>query len=217
MPYHIEYAKSGRAKCKGPKKTCPSPYRDIQSGELRLGSEIESTGFTGTAWRHWKCTTAKVLENLATLDNIEEDMVGFSELHDEDKERVKKAIEEGQVSETEGNDEKEEKKAEPKAKAKPRAKAKAKPEAKPEASSQAKAPSAAAKKEPKVDVAKPDGAKAEPKKRGRKPKAATAEKTHEPAETVEPSKPATKKRKETTGQEPAATSKKRASKKAAAA
>ncbi|KAH8547659.1 hypothetical protein BGW37DRAFT_226400 [Umbelopsis sp. PMI_123] len=101
MPYHIEYAKSKRSKCKGPKKTCPSEDRSIQAGDLRLGSEIESSQFTGVAWRHWKCTTPKVLQNLVALDNLEEDLVGFNELHEEDQERVKKAIEEGHVSESE--------------------------------------------------------------------------------------------------------------------
>lgn len=48
-----------------------------------------------------KCTTPKVLENLKSLDNIEEDLIGFNELHEEDQERVKTALEEGHVSESE--------------------------------------------------------------------------------------------------------------------
>lgn len=50
---------------------------------------------------HRKCTTPKVLEHLSGLDSLE-DLVGFSELHEEDQERVRKAVEEGHVSETEG-------------------------------------------------------------------------------------------------------------------
>jgi len=42
-----------------------------------------------------------VLENLKSLDDVEEDLIGFSELHEEDQERVKAALEEGHVSESE--------------------------------------------------------------------------------------------------------------------
>lgn len=191
MPYHIEYAKSGRAKCKGPKKTCPSEDRSIKGGDLRLGSEIESTGFTGVAWRHWKCTTPKVLEHLSGLDSLE-DLVGFSELHEEDQERVRKAVEEGHVSETEGDDE-EEKKEEEKPKAKPKASKKA------------------SKKETNNEDASEE--KPEPKKRGRKPKAATDESTKE----AKPSAAKKRKEKDTTEQETAAPKKKRVSKKASKA
>jgi hypothetical protein len=42
-----------------------------------------------------------VLENLKSLDSVEEDLIGFNELHEEDQERVKTALEEGHVSESE--------------------------------------------------------------------------------------------------------------------
>jgi hypothetical protein len=36
------------------------------------------------------------------LEDLEEDLKGFTDLDEEDQERVRKAIEEGHVSETEG-------------------------------------------------------------------------------------------------------------------
>ncbi|KAM3579512.1 hypothetical protein VKS41_007969 [Umbelopsis sp. WA50703] len=191
MPYHIEYAKSSRAKCKGPKKTCPVEDRKIQGGELRLGSEIEGEGYTGVAWRHWKCTTPKVLQNLAALENIEEDLIGFTELHDEDQERVKTALEEGHVSESEEpeEDEKKEEKTPAKPKATKRASKKtAGDDGKDTAEKPAKR--GRTKKDEAVET------KPEPKKRGRKAKSdqpAAEDAKDEASEKAE--KPAAKKRK----------------------
>ncbi|KAI8575471.1 hypothetical protein K450DRAFT_261618 [Umbelopsis ramanniana AG] len=194
MPYHIEYAKSGRSKCKGPKKTCQSEDRSIKSGDLRLGSEIEGGQFTGVAWRHWKCTTPKVLENLQSLDSVEEDLIGFSDLHEEDQERVKTALEEGHVSESEEpeGDEEEKKEEKPKAKATgKKAAAKKDDEAKPKKGSKAKTE---------------DQEKPEPKKRGRKAAAPKDDGEEAP-------KPAPKKRRNDSKDEEPTATKKRATKK----
>ncbi|CAO3670842.1 unnamed protein product [Umbelopsis ramanniana] len=208
MPYHIE---SGRSKCKGPKKTCPSEDRSIKSGDLRLGSEIEGGQFTGVAWRHWKCTTPKVLENLKSLDDVEEDLIGFSELHEEDQERVKAALEEGHVSESEEPEgDEEEKKEEEKKAEKPKPKAKAagkKAAAKKEEDAEAKPKKATKAKTEDQDQ---DKEKPEPKKRGRKPAAAKDDGEDAP-------KPAPKKRKNDTKDEEPTASKRKTTRKTTAA
>ncbi|RUS26829.1 hypothetical protein BC938DRAFT_484063 [Jimgerdemannia flammicorona] len=54
------------------------------------------------SWRHWQCTTRKVLENLINEAGSADQIPGFNDLRDEDQERVKKAFEEGNISEKEG-------------------------------------------------------------------------------------------------------------------
>jgi hypothetical protein len=50
------------------------------------------------AFRHWGCVTSKIIENMKnTLGDVEE-LDGFEELKDEDKDRLRKAWEEGHVA-----------------------------------------------------------------------------------------------------------------------
>lgn len=94
--YRVEYASSGRAKCKGPK---PCAGTDIPKGSLRLGSLVEIRGMPNYSWRHWGCTTSKLISNMKErLDGDVEELDGFDELRDEDKDRLRRAFEEGKVA-----------------------------------------------------------------------------------------------------------------------
>ncbi|KAI6116797.1 zf-PARP-domain-containing protein [Pisolithus croceorrhizus] len=93
--YRVEYASSGRAKCKGPK---PCTGTDIPKGALRLGSLVEIRGAANYSWRHWGCASSKLISNMKErLDDVEE-LDGFDELRDEDKDRIRRAFEEGKVA-----------------------------------------------------------------------------------------------------------------------
>ncbi|ORY03983.1 zf-PARP-domain-containing protein [Basidiobolus meristosporus CBS 931.73] len=85
MPYVVEYARSGRSKCKGP-KSCVDKV--IPKGALRLGSVTERNGMEQTFWRHWNCVTPKILESIDEVENLD----GFEELLFEDKEIVEEAV-----------------------------------------------------------------------------------------------------------------------------
>ncbi|KAJ7690163.1 hypothetical protein B0H16DRAFT_1589752 [Mycena metata] len=93
--YRLEYAKSSRAKCKGGK---PCKGTTLEKGELRFGSLVEMMGKTSFAWRHWGCTTAKVLANVKKVHDAADEVDGFEELSAEDQARVSKAWEEGHVA-----------------------------------------------------------------------------------------------------------------------
>ncbi|KAG2353537.1 hypothetical protein BDR07DRAFT_702010 [Suillus spraguei] len=93
--YRLEYATSARSKCKGPKPCAGSP---ITKGELRVGSVVDFRGNTSYAWRHWGCTTAKIISNMKSQFESADELDGFDDLKDEDKERLRKAWEEGKVA-----------------------------------------------------------------------------------------------------------------------
>ncbi|KAF7731510.1 hypothetical protein EC973_009274 [Apophysomyces ossiformis] len=143
MPYHLEYAKTGRSKCKGPKTLCHSEDRSIKAGELRFGVEVESSAFTGVSWKHWTCVTKQVITNMHDKLSGPEDIQGWEDLREEDKENVKEAWETGEVSrpekpqETEASEETEAKKTEGKKTKKTSRKKASKEEEKTETKSQA--------------------------------------------------------------------------------
>ncbi|CAE7154174.1 unnamed protein product, partial [Rhizoctonia solani] len=93
--YRLEYAPSNRAKCSGPKPCSGSP---ITKGELRLGTLIEYNGNRSFKWRHWGCTTARILSNFKNQFDDADGLDGFEELNHEDQERVRKAWAEGHVA-----------------------------------------------------------------------------------------------------------------------
>ncbi|KAI9344130.1 hypothetical protein BD770DRAFT_397761 [Pilaira anomala] len=99
MSYTLEYAKSDRSVCNGPKHTCPSKDHGISKGELRLGVEV--TNIHGTKWRHWYCTTAKVIENMKSDFPDPSSINGWQDLREEDQERVQRAWDEGDIPENE--------------------------------------------------------------------------------------------------------------------
>ncbi|KAH7332895.1 zf-PARP-domain-containing protein [Rhizoctonia solani] len=94
--YRLEYASSGRAKCSGPK---PCSGSSIGKGELRLGTLLDYNGNKSFKWRHWGCTTARILSNFKNQFDAADDLDGFEDLNDGDKDRVRKAWAEGHVAE----------------------------------------------------------------------------------------------------------------------
>ncbi|KXS15081.1 zf-PARP-domain-containing protein [Gonapodya prolifera JEL478] len=84
--YIIEYAATGRAKCKGP-KSCLD--KTISKGDLRFGTQITIQDHPGMAWRHWSCVTATILSKIKSVD----DVTGLDTLSAEDQVKVRSAIE----------------------------------------------------------------------------------------------------------------------------
>ncbi|KAI8080588.1 hypothetical protein BDF21DRAFT_419308 [Thamnidium elegans] len=99
MSYRLEYAKSDRSACNGPKSSCPSEDYNIAKGELRLGVEV--LNIHGIKWRHWYCTTPKVIENMKSDFSDPSEINGWQDLRPEDQERVQRAWEEGEIPENE--------------------------------------------------------------------------------------------------------------------
>ncbi|KAF9218969.1 zf-PARP-domain-containing protein, partial [Gyrodon lividus] len=93
--YRLDYASSARAKCKGPK---PCAGTTIPKGGLRLGSVVDFRGSTTYVWRHWGCTTPKILSNMKGQFPSADELDGFEDLKDEDKDRVQRAFDEGKVA-----------------------------------------------------------------------------------------------------------------------
>lgn len=93
--YRVEYASSARSKCKGPK---PCSGTAILKGEMRLGSVIDVRGATSYVWRHWGCVTPKIISNIKNSVGDVEDLDGFDDLKDDDKDRLRHAFEEGKVA-----------------------------------------------------------------------------------------------------------------------
>jgi len=93
--YRLEYASSGRAKCKGPK---PCSGTAIGKGELRFGSQVDFRGNVSFAWRHWGCVTPAIITNMKQSFEDADELDGFDDLKDKDKERIRKAWEEGKVA-----------------------------------------------------------------------------------------------------------------------
>ncbi|KAL1744568.1 hypothetical protein HDZ31DRAFT_38296 [Schizophyllum fasciatum] len=103
--YRVEYATSSRASCKGDalpqvsRGNSQSSGTRIEKGALRLGSVVDFRGNTSFAWRHWGCTTDKVLANIKEQFPDPSEVDGYDELKDEDKERIATAYEAGHVAE----------------------------------------------------------------------------------------------------------------------
>ncbi|KAF9057231.1 hypothetical protein BJ165DRAFT_1419306 [Panaeolus papilionaceus] len=95
LGYRLEYAPSPRAKCKGSKPCNGTP---IDKGELRLGTLIDMRGIPAFQWRHWGCVSSRILSNLRSSFSEVAEIDGYEELCDEDKQRVTRAWEEGNVA-----------------------------------------------------------------------------------------------------------------------
>ncbi|KAF6757670.1 hypothetical protein DFP72DRAFT_808558, partial [Ephemerocybe angulata] len=95
MPYRIEYSSSARAGCKGELKM--SGRNKIAKGALRLGTVVEIQGKQSFQWRHWGCTTPKILSNIKEAHPEPTDLDGYEDLTDEDKAKIVKAWQEGHV------------------------------------------------------------------------------------------------------------------------
>ncbi|KAK9823336.1 hypothetical protein WJX72_002025 [[Myrmecia] bisecta] len=182
--YSIEYAKSGRAGCKAG-KSCTD--KTIKQGDLRLGTTYDSGAFVGTSWRHWLCTTPKVLSNIGSVDCLE----GFNALTEADKFMVNEAFQHGRVEKPD---------AEP-----------AEDTAQPSSPKEAK-PAKAKKPTKKEQAAAKAEEEEKPAKKARKPtkkqqEAAAAEESEEEESEEEEAKPAPKKRAPTKKQQEAAAAK----------
>ncbi|KAI9464225.1 hypothetical protein HD554DRAFT_1991603, partial [Boletus coccyginus] len=94
--YRLEYASSARSKCKGVYMTFLGT--PIPKGALRMGSVVDIKGNTNFAWRHWGCTTPRIITNMKAKFASPEDLDGFEDLNEEDQERVRRAWEEGRVA-----------------------------------------------------------------------------------------------------------------------
>ncbi|KAG9074557.1 hypothetical protein FS749_013863, partial [Ceratobasidium sp. UAMH 11750] len=93
--YRLEYASSNRSKCNGPK---PCSGTAIAKGELRMGTLVSMSGRTSFKWRHWGCVTDRILSGFKNQFDQADELDGFDELEDEDKERVRTAWAEGHVA-----------------------------------------------------------------------------------------------------------------------
>ncbi|KAH6890945.1 hypothetical protein BKA70DRAFT_1027346, partial [Coprinopsis sp. MPI-PUGE-AT-0042] len=94
--YRIEYAENARAKCKGQRLLYKAEPPFVK-GQIRLGTLVDFHGNTSFAWRHWGCTSRKIIENIKQSLGDAEELDGFENLQDEDKTKVCKAWEEGHV------------------------------------------------------------------------------------------------------------------------
>jgi len=183
--YRLEYASSARAKCKGTKPCAGTP---IPKGALRLGSIVDFRGNTSFAWRHWGCTTPKIISNMQAKFNDPEDLDGFDDLKEEDQERVRRAWTDGHVADedipptarkpADAADEEEEKPKKKRAPAKKKAEAKGDAEEKPKKKRATKPKKTEEEVEDEdeaeesVPVKKPRSKKRETEENGEKPKAA---------------------------------------------
>lgn len=92
-PFVVERAKSGRAKCKKCKCT-------IEKDELRMGKLVVSFFSEGKlmpAWHHVTCLFEVFAKQRATtkrIDDPEEDVKGWEQLSDEDKQIILEKLEE---------------------------------------------------------------------------------------------------------------------------
>jgi len=93
--YRLEYASSARAKCKGPK---PCQGTQIGKGELRVGSLVDFKGNTSFSWRHWGCTTTKILANMKKSFEEASELDGYEDLRPEDQAKIDTAWTEGKVA-----------------------------------------------------------------------------------------------------------------------
>ncbi|ODH44845.1 hypothetical protein ACO22_00675 [Paracoccidioides brasiliensis] len=102
MPtYRIEEASTGRAGCKN--KECQDKKEKILKGELRLGTWVDTDNFQSWSWKHWGCVTPKQIANMQEVVGDEKDYTlldGYDEISTENQEKVRDAVEEGHVADS---------------------------------------------------------------------------------------------------------------------
>ncbi|KAI5306653.1 hypothetical protein KEM56_007785 [Ascosphaera pollenicola] len=94
-----EEASTGRAGCKN--KECQDTKSKIAKGELRLGSWIEAGQFQSWAWKHWGCVTPRQIASMKEVVGEENDfnlLDGFDEISEENRTKIKEAVERGHVA-----------------------------------------------------------------------------------------------------------------------
>ncbi|KAK9462832.1 poly polymerase and DNA-ligase Zn-finger region-domain-containing protein [Lipomyces oligophaga] len=90
MVYRVEISKSSRAACQGAE--CKSQGLKIMKGELRLGVYVTIAEHQSFQWRHWKCVTKRVMDNIKQEIKNLDDLDGFSELDSESQQIVKSTV-----------------------------------------------------------------------------------------------------------------------------
>jgi len=65
---------------------------------MRVGSLVDFKGNTSFAWRHWGCTTPKIIANMKKMFEEPSELDGYEELRPEDQAKVDKAWEDGHVA-----------------------------------------------------------------------------------------------------------------------
>lgn len=90
--FKLEYASSGRSKCKDCGETIGKDF-------FRLGNEANFRGNTSFAWHHWGCTPDSMIASLKVSYNSPSDIEGFVDLKEAEKEKVQHAWEEGAIPE----------------------------------------------------------------------------------------------------------------------
>ncbi|KAJ5684057.1 PARP-type zinc finger-containing protein C2A9.07c [Penicillium maclennaniae] len=100
--YRFELS-NGRAGCQN--KECKDNAVKIPKGELRVGSWVESEKFQSYQWRHWGCTTPKVIENIANAweeirsnENDYSVLDGYEDLPDALQLKIRTALTQGHVA-----------------------------------------------------------------------------------------------------------------------
>ncbi|KAJ5792754.1 uncharacterized protein N7503_008732 [Penicillium pulvis] len=102
MPYRFELASSNRAGCQN--KECKDAKEKIPKGTLRVGTWVDGEKIQAYMWRHWGCTTPRVLENIKTgweeMCDGKPDyslLDGYDEIPEEFQEKVRRAVENGHI------------------------------------------------------------------------------------------------------------------------
>lgn len=90
--FKLEYASSGRSKCKDCGETVGKNF-------FRLGNEASFRGNTSFAWHHWGCTTDSMIASLKASYNAPSEIDGFVDLKEAEKEKVQHAWDEGAIPE----------------------------------------------------------------------------------------------------------------------
>ncbi|KAI0790543.1 hypothetical protein C8Q75DRAFT_122329 [Abortiporus biennis] len=91
--FKLEYASSGRAKCKG---DC---QENIGKDYFRIGTEVDFRGNKSFQWQHWGCAPATLIEKLKASYDDPESIEGFSDLKEAEQEKVRAAWEAGEIPE----------------------------------------------------------------------------------------------------------------------
>ncbi|WFD08632.1 hypothetical protein MVES1_004009 [Malassezia vespertilionis] len=71
----------------------------IEKGEMRLGVIAEIMGHTSMVWRHWGCTTDRVLKNVIEAIGDAPELDGFETLYPLDQKNVMAAFKQGHLRE----------------------------------------------------------------------------------------------------------------------
>ncbi|KAJ2915166.1 hypothetical protein MD484_g5246, partial [Candolleomyces efflorescens] len=69
----------------------------LEKGTFRLGSLVEFQDKSSYAWRHWGCTTPKIISNLKVQYFKPSELDGYENLRAEDQAKIVKGWQDGHV------------------------------------------------------------------------------------------------------------------------